>query len=560
MAAMKVRLIRSKLLAGWLAFGVALSFLAGVALIAEAPSGERWFAVPVESNCLLYPEGQSGYLYNVDQNGDGAVDLAIWFFESDEIKGPDIDFYLLTEPQQSVHQWALAWYGFKATGACNDFQPRGSWVIRPSPGSIYANPEDQKVSLWVQMGIEYDETLTYRCRVSSACYPQMRDLTARWVWFDSGVWDSEAWVGEDPFDQEFDNARLELGDFDGQPDLAWDYRDTDLATQIQNEGHPLWPFLHELVSSSLLPGVDQALCKQISHPSGGDIYAVEVGMGELGQNFLPSGGTFGECWIVRDGPVAGFTFVPSNPTASHAVTFDASASTPNPGITSYLWDFGDSSGGNGVQVAHAYSSDGSYTVKLTIADAGGASDSLSYELDVGPEQPGTISGTVLDASSGNPVAYADMTLTGLHHAYSATANLQGQFSLNVHPDVYEVEAQRCDYYPGSESVTVSPGATSQTTIELTARILGTVYGYVTGGFLPPGSPLFNAIVRNYCTTAYDLTSSNGYYSLQIPTGISILVTAEKSGYVSVSKTVTASSGNPIRVDFFLPQDCPRCPN
>ncbi len=94
-------------------------------------------------------------------------------------------------------------------------------------------------------------------------------------------------------------------------------------------------------------------------------------------------------------------------------------------------------------------------------------------------------------------------LTGLHHAYGVNANSLGQFTLALaaHSDIYEVEAERCDYYPGSETVTVSPGATSQTTIELTTRVLGTVYGYVKGGFGPPGSPLFNAIVRNSCTTA-----------------------------------------------------------
>jgi PKD repeat protein len=57
------------------------------------------------------------------------------------------------------------------------------------------------------------------------------------------------------------------------------------------------------------------------------------------------------------------------------LTFNASKSyDPNNGvIKSYLWDFGDSTSGNGKIIKHTYSSNGFYIVKLTCADAEGNS-------------------------------------------------------------------------------------------------------------------------------------------------------------------------------------------
>ncbi|NOK62679.1 MAG: hypothetical protein GFH27_549293n75 [Chloroflexi bacterium AL-W] len=51
------------------------------------------------------------------------------------------------------------------------------------------------------------------------------------------------------------------------------------------------------------------------------------------------------------------------------VTFDASGSTATTDITSYEWDFGDKTTGNGATVTHTYEAEGSYEVQLTVTDA-----------------------------------------------------------------------------------------------------------------------------------------------------------------------------------------------
>jgi predicted phosphodiesterase len=56
------------------------------------------------------------------------------------------------------------------------------------------------------------------------------------------------------------------------------------------------------------------------------------------------------------------------------VTFDASGSQDNVGITTYDWDFGDGVTGTGASVTHQYPRPEQYEVTLTVTDAAGNSD------------------------------------------------------------------------------------------------------------------------------------------------------------------------------------------
>ena len=62
--------------------------------------------------------------------------------------------------------------------------------------------------------------------------------------------------------------------------------------------------------------------------------------------------------------------------------FNASASNDNLGITSYEWDFGDGSTGKGRIATHTYTSDGVYSVMLTVRDHAGniSTDVMSVDI------------------------------------------------------------------------------------------------------------------------------------------------------------------------------------
>jgi len=77
-------------------------------------------------------------------------------------------------------------------------------------------------------------------------------------------------------------------------------------------------------------------------------------------------------------PVAIFTESAETVYVGQPISFNASNSYDLDGwIAQYFWDFGDGTNTTGVSVEHAYSTNGSYTVTLTVFDDDGASDMAS---------------------------------------------------------------------------------------------------------------------------------------------------------------------------------------
>jgi len=82
---------------------------------------------------------------------------------------------------------------------------------------------------------------------------------------------------------------------------------------------------------------------------------------------------------VNDPPVATFTYSCSGLSCD----FDASGSyDPDGTITTYSWDFGDGKTGSGEMTTHAYASEGTYSVVLTVTDDDSATDTHGQSITV----------------------------------------------------------------------------------------------------------------------------------------------------------------------------------
>jgi PKD repeat protein len=90
-------------------------------------------------------------------------------------------------------------------------------------------------------------------------------------------------------------------------------------------------------------------------------------------------GTLSKQVVINTPPVADFTSSIDGQTAS----FDASSSSDVEGpIASYAWNFGDGETGTGVNPSHDYASGGTFNVKLTVTDGGGATDSVTKQVTI----------------------------------------------------------------------------------------------------------------------------------------------------------------------------------
>src|SRR2546422_153998 len=79
--------------------------------------------------------------------------------------------------------------------------------------------------------------------------------------------------------------------------------------------------------------------------------------------------------------MASFSYSPSSPTTTQQITFTASASGGTQPYK-YSWDFGDLGTGSGSSTNHTYQSAGSYSVTLSVTDAGGLIAKASRTITV----------------------------------------------------------------------------------------------------------------------------------------------------------------------------------
>jgi subtilisin family serine protease len=134
------------------------------------------------------------------------------------------------------------------------------------------------------------------------------------------------------------------------------------------------------------------------------------------------------------------------------------------------------------------------------------------------KEGGTLSGTVTDATTGDPIAGAHVTANNGEREFNATTDGSGDYSLFLAAGTYSVSAVAFGYavsiVPGV--VIVTDGTTDQD-IALDPLPRFTVSGHVIGS--EDGSPIEGATVRALGTPVPPATTDvEGFYSLSLPIG------------------------------------------
>lgn len=112
---------------------------------------------------------------------------------------------------------------------------------------------------------------------------------------------------------------------------------------------------------------------------------VTISVTPVGSDFANSTPRFVDVRLARPGvilppngtPRPSFFFSPTAPREAETILFDASPSTDDGQIVSYLWNFGDGATSTGIRPTHAYQVAGSYNVVLTVTDDRGLTASTS---------------------------------------------------------------------------------------------------------------------------------------------------------------------------------------
>ena len=129
--------------------------------------------------------------------------------------------------------------------------------------------------------------------------------------------------------------------------------------------------------------------------STGDLIIVQMrAVGTDASNTAPRNFQVGVYPSNPNPPNASFVVLPEAPLVNELVVFDASQSTDE-GLDcqltcTFTWDFGDGSSGSGVTVTHRYTSPGGKVVRLTVADANGATTTLARTITVTAVAPPTV--------------------------------------------------------------------------------------------------------------------------------------------------------------------------
>ncbi|HST79224.1 MAG TPA: carboxypeptidase regulatory-like domain-containing protein [Verrucomicrobiae bacterium] len=178
---------------------------------------------------------------------------------------------------------------------------------------------------------------------------------------------------------------------------------------------------------------------------------------------------------------------------------------------------------------------GTYTLSLN-GSGGGVQHSAPVSLVVNaPVTKGSASGRVTRASDGSGISGATVSSS----SGSTTTDSSGNFTLsNLPAGSVQLTASAGGFTSMSKTITIVAGQTTSVSFALVANTTGSITGRITSAI--NGAAIAGATVSY--SRGSTTSDANGNYSFRsVPAG-TYTVTAQKSGWIAASTTVTVGSG------------------
>ncbi|HEX6335741.1 MAG TPA: S8 family serine peptidase [Jiangellaceae bacterium] len=188
----------------------------------------------------------------------------------------------------------------------------------------------------------------------------------------------------------------------------------------------------------------------------------------------------------------------------------------------------------------------------------GRLDALALVDSAEVENTGTLAVTVTDADSGDPIAGAELSISGLVDRDRVTGP-DGTYSVALPPGDYTVTASAFGYPEQVADVTIVTGQTFPLDLALEALSTVTVRGQVTDGS-GHGWPLYASLTVDGMPGGPIYTKpANGRYSLTLPANETIILTARSQydGYETVTEQITVGESN-LTHDIAVPVNAEGC--
>jgi subtilisin family serine protease len=156
---------------------------------------------------------------------------------------------------------------------------------------------------------------------------------------------------------------------------------------------------------------------------------------------------------------------------------------------------------------------------------------------------GTLAGTVTDAANGNPIAGADLTISGAVNR-EITTGANGAYSVLLPTGEYQVTASAFGFDDSTATVTITTDQTTTQNFALQATPRVDVSGVVTDGG-GHGWPLYTRITVAGVPGAWYTDPADGSYSIPLPAGdtYQFTYTPQYPGYIASTEDVEVGSSN-----------------